>query len=103
MEYPELIKKAMNGDYQYRKKESDTWESRHEAQSRLDKKFRDDLVRVLVELYGNRTFAHNFTEKIAEKIFAQAWEDEHSNSYYSVVQRAIILANLVDGCIFALD
>lgn len=103
MDYPELIKKAMDGDYQYHRKESDTRESRREAQVKLDKKFHDDLINVLIEQYGNRVFAHNFTEKIAEKIFTQAWEDEHSNGYYSVVQRAIILADLVDDCILALN
>lgn len=38
-------------------------------------------------------------EKMAEKIFVQAWEDSRANGHYEVAWRAQVLAELVAECI----
>lgn len=100
MDYATLIQKANNGDYMYHKTPTDTFDSYRKAQAELDKKFRDDVVRMIMEEYGHRFYRRNLNEKMAEKIFNQAWEDSHANGHREVAWRANTLAELVDDCIF---
>ena len=97
MNYLELISKANNGDYLYRKQPTDTWDSFRKAQAELDRKFSDDVINVIMSMYDN------INEKMAEKIFVQAWEDGHANGYHDVAWKAQILAELVAGCISEID
>lgn len=94
MDYLTLISKTNNGDYIYSKQPTDTWDSFRKAQAELDRKFSDDVINVIMSMYND------INEKMAEKIFNQAWEDGHANGYHDVAWRANNLAELVDACIF---
>lgn len=93
MDYLELINKTNNGDYIYHKQPTDTWDSYRKAQAELDRKFSDDVINVIMSMYDV------IDEKMAEKIFVQAWEDNHANGYHDVAWRAQVLAELVADCI----
>ena len=97
MNYLELINKANNGDYLYSKQPTDTWDSYRKAQAELDRKFSDDVINVITSMYDM------IGEKMAEKIFNQAWEDSHANGHREVAWRADTLAELVDDCIFEIN
>lgn len=93
MDYLELINKTENGDYIYHKSPTDTWDSYRKAQAELDRKFSDDVINVIISMYDV------INEKMAEKIFVQAWEDNRANGHYEVAWRAQVLAELVAECI----
>ena len=97
MNYLTLINKTNNGDYIYSKQPTDTWDSFRKAQAELDRKFSDDVINVITGMYDN------INEKMAEKIFVQAWEDGHANGYLDVAWKAQILAELVAECISEID
>ena len=61
------------------------------------------VPQIRMEEYGHRFYRRNLNEKMAEKIFNQAWEDGHANGYHDVAWRAQNLAELVDDCIFEID
>ena len=100
MKYAALMQKVRDRGYICSRSNYDTYESYHKAQAELDKQFHDDVVSMIMEEYGNRIYRHNLNEKMAEKIFNQAWEDGHANGYHDVAWRAKNLAELVDDCIF---
>lgn len=93
MNYLELINKTNNGDYIYHKQSTDTWDSFRKAQAELDRKFSNDVIDVITNMYDM------INEKMAKKIFVQAWEDNHANGYHDVAWRAQVLAELVADCI----
>lgn len=97
MNYLELISKANNGDYLYNKQTTDTWDSYRKAQAELDRKFSNDVINVITSMYDM------IDKKMAEKIFNQAWEDNHANGYHDVAWRAQVLAELVAECISEID
>ena len=97
MNYLELINKTNNDDYVYHKQPTDTWDSYRKAQAELYRKFSDDLIGVIMSMYDMSS------EKMAEKIFVQAWEDNHANGYHDVAWRAQVLAELVANCISEID
>lgn len=93
MNYLELISKTNNSDYTYHKPPTDTWDSYRKAQAELDRKFSEDVIGVITGMYND------INEKMAEKIFVQAWEDGHANGYHDVAWKAQVLAELVVECI----
>lgn len=103
MNYATLMQKVRDRCYTYSWSSYDTYESYKKAQAELDKQFHDDVVSMIMEEYGHRVYRRNLNEKMAEKIFNQAWEDGHANGYHDVAWRAKNLAELVDDCIFEMD
>ena len=97
MNYLELINKTNNGGYIHHKQPTDTWDSYRKAQAELDRKFSDDVINVITSMYDM------IGEKMAEKIFNQAWEDCHANGHHDVAWRAQVLAELVAECISEID
>ena len=103
MDYAALMQKVRDRGYICSRSNYDTYESYHRAQAELDKQFHNDVVGMIMEEYGHRLYRRNLNEKMAEKIFNQAWEDCHANGYHDVAWRANNLAELVDDCIFEID
>ena len=103
MNYETLMRKVNDRGYICSRGNYDTYESYHKAQAELDKQFHDDVVSMIMTEYGHRFYRRNLNEKMAEKIFNQAWEDGHANGYHDVAWRAKNLAELVDDCIFEID
>lgn len=103
MNYETLMRKVNDRGYICSMSDYDTYESYHKAQAELDKQFYDDVVSMIMEEYGYRFYRRNLNEKMAEKIFNQAWKDGHANGYHDVARRASNLAELVDDCIFEID
>lgn len=103
MNYETIMRKVNDRGYICSMSDYDTYESYHKAQAELDKQFCDDVVSMIMEEYGHRFYRRNLNEKMAEKIFNQAWKDGRANGYHDVARRASTLAELVDDCIFEID
>ena len=103
MNYETLMRKVKDRGYICSRGNYDTYESYHKAQAEFDKQFHDDVVSMIMEEYGHRFYRRNLNEKMAEKIFNQAWEDSHANGHREVAWRANTLAELVDDCIFEIN
>lgn len=103
MNYETLMRKVNDRGYICSRGDYDTYESYHEAQAELDKQFYDDVVSMIMEEYRHRFYRRTLNERMAKKIFNQAWEDGHTHGYHDVAWRAKNLAELVGDCIFEMD
>lgn len=90
----DMIQKCVRGEYNYKKRSSDTHETCINNQDAFDSKFHDDLIDMLTNEYVCYPTV-NLTDEVLEKIYIKAYTLGHADGYYAVLIHAKELTEFV--------